>query len=163
MTLDELKAKLPPAAHALADQYGIDLVAYEGGQHLINGDVAAALYNNQMYDFYTAYYDSMSNYFDLFVNYAHAGYGWGVKEWIGEPVTELGAVRYKAIVDWIDANNASPARPAAVRAHAAPVSKVQTAEEFDLRGCRIGSPARRCTGLVVGRDGTVRLPSIMSK
>jgi len=76
-----------------ADQFNIDLVAYEGGQHLISGDVETALNSPLMYNFYMAYYDSMSNYFDLFVNYAYAGYGWGTKEWIGQPVTEPAADR----------------------------------------------------------------------
>jgi hypothetical protein len=76
---------------------GITMVTYEGGQHILDNAMVASR-NEQMYDFYRTYLDTMSSYFDLMMHYCAAGASWGAKERHGEP--DAIAPKYRALLDY---------------------------------------------------------------
>lgn len=85
-----------------ADAAGLKLIAYEGGQHVLQ---KAALINRNpaMYDLYTEYLQEMSNYFSHFSHYAHVGKAgdrgaWGCMEATGQSISD--AHKYRALVEW---------------------------------------------------------------
>lgn len=86
------------------------LISYEGGQHVTtNSDVINT--NPAMYDIYTAYLDSMTNYFDEFSHFVHmssygSGGAWGVVSEIGQDIAE--AHKYRAILDWLGVEQLPP-------------------------------------------------------
>lgn len=101
---------------AVADQYGLDLIAYEGGQHLVgiweaqsNEDLTnlfiAANRHPRMRDLYNTY---LQNWHDLggglFVNFSDGGhysrYGsWGVLEYQNQDLNT--APKYLALMDYL--------------------------------------------------------------
>ena len=97
-------------ARARADEYGVDLIAYEGGMHqLLNAREWAE--NPLVYDHYVTMFDTYKDYFDgPFCHYAHtsewlndSGRGaWGTMEYTGMPIDE--AHKYRAIRDWVTDN-----------------------------------------------------------
>lgn len=91
--------KLPRIAKisAMFRAEGITMVTYEGGQHILNDPMIASR-NEQMYDFYRTYLDTMSHYFDLMMHYCAAGASWGAKERHGEP--DAIAPKYRALRDY---------------------------------------------------------------
>ena len=94
----------------IADEAGLKLIAYEGGQHVykkaqkINRD-------SVMYDLYKQYLDEMSKFFNHFSHYCHVGQAgdggaWGAMEYTGQPIDQ--AHKHRALVDWANAQKAKP-------------------------------------------------------
>jgi hypothetical protein len=86
----------------LAEDSGLRLFAYEGGQHVhtnakrINRDPA-------MHGLYQEYLQAMSRHIEHFSHYAHVGQAgdkgaWGCIEFTGQPIEE--AHKYRALVQW---------------------------------------------------------------
>lgn len=115
---------------AIADAYGLWLITYEGGQHLVGSGgnennqeltdkLIAANRHQRMYDLYIEYLDMLRDGgIVLHCNYSYvrgpSKWGsWGVMEDQDQPVAE--AHKYRALVDWIAAN---PAQNLAPRAQA---------------------------------------------
>lgn len=100
----------------VADKYGVDLVAYEGGQHLVgvgkwtNDQQLTKLFQRmnrdlRMYDLYTEYLDGWEerggDTFAVFSSTnAYSKWGsWGIKEYYNQPLQET--PKYEAIINWI--------------------------------------------------------------
>lgn len=106
--VEQLRAAIQKSASdsarhkAIADEHGLRLIAYEGGQHVTKMGKAI----NQspaMFELYQAYLTEMARYFDLFSHYCHVGRAgeggsWGCIEYTGQPVSE--APKYRALVEW---------------------------------------------------------------
>jgi PKD repeat protein len=92
---------------ALADANNVELVTYEGGQHIYKGArVASVNRDPRMYSFYKKYFETLSEYVPLTMNFMYSGryseqYGnaWGSKESIDQSIDQ--AHKYRAIQDWI--------------------------------------------------------------
>lgn len=85
------------------DKYGIELIAYEGGQHL-GSNALAPNKDSRMYQLYIDYLNAINPYLKLFCHYTHAGNFseggcWGAKEFTGQP--ETNAHKYRALKDWV--------------------------------------------------------------
>lgn len=84
-------------------QYGIPLVCYEGGQHMLNN--ARGFVSNPMsYTIYKEYLDGLNEIgVDLFMHYVHSGawggMAWGAMESLNQPMEQ--AHRYRALMDWV--------------------------------------------------------------
>jgi hypothetical protein len=82
---------------------GIDLIAYEGGQHLLENAVVANR-KADMYDLYGEYLDTMSRFFNgVFAHYVHVGVNpprhmWGSLDYTGQDPDE--APKYRALLDY---------------------------------------------------------------
>ncbi len=105
---------------ALSKQYGLDLIAYEGGQHLVSYQFDAAKQDAAtdfftrvnrspgMKDVYTEYLNTWKdNGGGLFVNFSSVGspskWGWwGALEYQDQPISE--APKYQALMEFIDNN-----------------------------------------------------------
>jgi hypothetical protein len=94
----------------LVDAAGLKMVAYEGGQHLLeNADQANA--KPEMYEMYREYLNTMSIYFDgVFAHYVHVGanppkHMWGALRYTGQNASE--APKYRALVDFAKASDDS--------------------------------------------------------
>ncbi len=110
--LSELEAEIPNitnkvrTARNAARQKGVQLFAYEGGQHLTTN--AATLCRDQaIYGIYRTYLDSMNQYLDAFSHYCHVGKwgsggAWGSMEYTGQPKSQ--AHKYRALCDFVEAN-----------------------------------------------------------
>jgi len=87
---------------AFADQAGLKLIAYEGGQHVIN--MAKKINQSPaMHDLYVEYLTEMAKYYSHFCHYAHVGRAgdrgcWGCIEYTGQPIEE--AHKYRALSEW---------------------------------------------------------------
>lgn len=93
---------------ALADGAGLKLVAYEGGQHVIN-QARAINKSQEMYGLYTEYLAAMSKYYTEFCHYAHVGKAgekgcWGCMEVTGQPIAD--APKYRALTEYSAKHNA---------------------------------------------------------
>ncbi len=95
-----------------ADEAGLILVAYEGGQHVLKKakDINR---NPAMHDLYAEYLKAMGKYFVHFSHYNHVGgWGdggaWGSMEYTGQPLNE--AHKYRALVEWAKAQPAPAER-----------------------------------------------------
>ena len=103
----------------VADRYGLELIAYEGGQHLVGvGPAVANEELNQLFDAANRdpamkglYLDYLSAWREsgghLFVHYAHvikfSLWGrWGAREHLGQPRSE--APKYDALLEFIESN-----------------------------------------------------------
>lgn len=91
----------------IADEAGLRLMAYEGGQH-VTKNAKEINQDPVMYDLYMDYFSEMSRYFEHFVYYCHVGRAgnggaWGCIEYTGQPISE--AHKYRALVDWAKKNN----------------------------------------------------------
>jgi hypothetical protein len=83
---------------ALARKYGKRYIAYEAGQHLLDGNdltrITALNRSNVMYDIYVNYITDWKNRFnDTMVLYSAThpitSFGaWGVREYVGQPLSE---------------------------------------------------------------------------
>jgi hypothetical protein len=130
MTVDDLMTELSTVAvagaavwmdeqSAKAAEYGVVMIAYEGGQHLaghggvegndtINALFDAANRDPGMHDVYSAYLDewreSGGRFFAHFVNCGrYSMWGrWGALEYLDQPRDE--APKYDALQDFIEAN-----------------------------------------------------------
>ncbi len=105
---------------ALSKQYGLDLIAYEGGQHLVSYQFDAAKQDAAtdfftrvnrspgMKDVYTEYLNTWKNNGGgLFVNFSSVGppskWGWwGALEYQDQPISE--APKYQALMEFIRNN-----------------------------------------------------------
>lgn len=83
------------AQKAIADRYGVRLIAYEAGQHIVGGDVMTELNRDPaMYDAYKRYIAAWrDNIGDLMTLYNATGrmsnFGaWGIREYAGQPLSE---------------------------------------------------------------------------
>ncbi|MFP4191874.1 MAG: hypothetical protein ACLFU6_07355 [Candidatus Hydrogenedentota bacterium] len=82
---------------------GMELIAYEGGQHLLDNAVIANR-DQAMYDMYMEYFEVMDDHFSgVFAHYVHVGVGtprhmWGALEETGQDLGE--APKYRAILDY---------------------------------------------------------------
>lgn len=88
------------------ERFGIDLIAYEGGQHLLSGATAPNR-DPRMYDIYTRYLDTLQYYITHFSHYVHLGSFsnsgcWGAMEKTGQSIET--AHKYRALVDYINRN-----------------------------------------------------------
>ncbi len=106
----ELESTIRPQLEeqlALAKANNVELVTYEGGQHIYKGNrVASVNRDPRMYEFYKVYLSTLAEYVPLTMNYQYSGpysdqYGnaWGSKEFIAQPIDQ--AHKYRAIQDWI--------------------------------------------------------------
>ena len=104
----------------IADKWGVELLGYEGGQHLTSGyhegehkDKITQLFTDanrdqRMYDFYIDFYDMwVEEGGSVFANFADVGFysvfgSWGAKEYGWQ--TRDDAPKFAAILDWIDQN-----------------------------------------------------------
>jgi hypothetical protein len=87
---------------AIADEAGLRLIAYEGGQHVIK---QARTINRDpaMCTLYVEYLREMALSYGHFCHYAHVGRAgdggaWGCIEFTGQPLAE--AHKYRALVEW---------------------------------------------------------------
>jgi hypothetical protein len=95
------------AHRELADANNVELVTYEGGQHIyLGGRVASVNRDPRMYAFYKDYLTMLSEYVPLTMNFMYSGRysdqhgnAWGSKESITQPIDQ--AHKYRAIQDWI--------------------------------------------------------------
>jgi hypothetical protein len=107
---DQLRADLHDrvlprvARHAeVLDEAGIDLIAYEGGQHLMENAVVANR-DPRMYDLYLEYLEAMAEHMDgVFAHYVHVGdnpprHMWGALSYTGQSPEQ--AHKYRALVDY---------------------------------------------------------------
>jgi len=83
--------------------YGLHLIAYEGGQH-VHHRATAPNRDPEMYDVYIEYLNGIAPYLSQFAHYTHVGsFGdggcWGAKEYTGQPESE--AHKYHALKDWV--------------------------------------------------------------
>jgi hypothetical protein len=83
-----------------ADAAGLDLIAYEGGQHVLKAPQGVNR-DPVMYDLYNEYLQEMSKYFTHFAHYAHVGPArdrgaWGCMEKTGQ----TNAPKYRALAEW---------------------------------------------------------------
>ena len=124
--LDSLEAALPEAlmyaqqCKDVVENYGLPLLAYEGGQHLTGGIyhgndtltqlLTAANRHPRMGELYCRYYDAWYNSIEgsLFAVFAsHSRYGqwgsWGIKEWYEDTLS----VKYVALQDCVFEYNQS--------------------------------------------------------
>ena len=90
--------------HEVASRYGIELIAYEGGQH-ITKSAAEVNRDPRMYEIYIDYLDAVSEYLTVFAHYVHVANcknsgAWGAKEYTGQSPNE--AHKYRALRDWAD-------------------------------------------------------------
>lgn len=82
---------------------GLKLIAYEGGQHVIQ-KASVINRNPAMYDLYHEYLREMSKYFSHFSHYAHVGGAkdrgaWGCMERTGQPLEQ--PHKYRALAEWV--------------------------------------------------------------
>ncbi|VGO17221.1 hypothetical protein PDESU_05817 [Pontiella desulfatans] len=92
------------AAHAqLLEGSGIELICYEGGQHVTSGSYVVNQ-DPEMHSIYTDYLEAIDDYVSgAFAHYVHVGsaglqHSWGAMEYTGQPVTN--APKYHALVDY---------------------------------------------------------------
>ena len=94
-------------ARKVADEFGMYLVAYEGGTHtLVHAEDWSK--NPLIYDHYTNMMSVYEDYFDLYCHYVHSGRwfntdgqgAWGSKVGTGSPLEE--AHKYRALKDWAE-------------------------------------------------------------
>lgn len=106
--VEQLRAAIAKSADqserhkAIADQYRVKLIAYEGGQHVLK---KARAINRRpvMHDLYQEYLRAMAPYYSHFSHYCHVGQAgdrgaWGCIEYTGQPLAE--AHKYRALVEW---------------------------------------------------------------
>jgi hypothetical protein len=104
----------------LADRLGLDLIAYEGGQHLsllgearknrkLSQLMAEVNRTPGMGELYTEYFNHWADIgggvfcvWNAMYKYSDAGY-WGLLEYVGQDVTK--AYKYQAIQKWADRND----------------------------------------------------------
>jgi hypothetical protein len=93
-------------AISISNQFGIPLICYEGGQHLLN-NAGTWSSNPDIYTEYRYMLDQwapvfkMFNQYTLYSNFTSGG-AWGAKEYAGQSLS--GAHKYRAIVDWLAAS-----------------------------------------------------------
>lgn len=85
----------------------IDLIAYEGGQHLATKAVTPNR-DPQMYSVYIEYLEALDDYMPLFTHYITVNSFsedncFGAKEYTGQPMSE--AHKYRALYDYIKVND----------------------------------------------------------
>lgn len=85
---------------------GLKLIAYEGGQHVID-NADAVNRNPLMYDHYGRYLRGVAPYLEEFIHYNHSttyrsNGAFGAKEGIGQPPSQ--AHKYRALVDFAGAS-----------------------------------------------------------
>ena len=96
----------------MADQAGLELISYEGGQHI--ADPKAAIPANKdpgIYQVYLDFLNASAPYLTMFNQYTACGrysnWGcWGAKEYVTQPLSE--AHKYRALVDYLQGSGASP-------------------------------------------------------
>lgn len=103
------------AMKKFADTAGLELIAYEGGQHVLE---KALVINRSpvMNELYNEYLREMSKYFAHFCHYAHVGRSgdkgaWGCIEFTGQPMNE--APKYRALAGWAKEHPRSEKNPSA--------------------------------------------------
>lgn len=82
----------------------LDLVAYEGGQHLVK-NATKVNYHENMYDVYTKYLEAMDDYITVFSHYVNAGECsdggcWGAKDFTGQDMEY--APKYRALYNYAE-------------------------------------------------------------
>ena len=101
---ESIRKTVPDCAkhREIADSAGLNLIAYEGGQHITKN---AKLINRDpgMFKLYQEYLREMSRYFTHFCHYAHVGMAgengaWGAMEFSGQPLID--AHKYRALKEW---------------------------------------------------------------
>lgn len=87
---------------------GMQLVAYEGGQHYTTN---AHLFsqNPDSYDMYMEWLNTIDDYFEVTCHYTHVGTwssggAWGAKATTDQSIND--AHRYRALLDWVSSNGA---------------------------------------------------------
>jgi hypothetical protein len=94
------------AQYAVVHPAGLQLVAYEGGQHVLSG---AEIVNArpEMYALYAEYLDGLQPYLSLFMHYVHSGRwnsggAWGAEQTVG--AASAASPKLHALFDWIAAH-----------------------------------------------------------
>jgi hypothetical protein len=93
--------------YAFLQDYEIDLICYEGGQHITNMALSANR-DPRMYDMYEIYLDTIQHYISHFSHYLHVGSFsdggcWGAMEYTGQDISA--AHKYRALVDYANRNS----------------------------------------------------------
>jgi hypothetical protein len=88
--------------HKLAENAGLKLIAYEGGQH-VTTNAKAVNRDPEMFTLYQEYLRAMSRHISHFCHYAHVGQAgdggaWGSLEHTGQPPAD--APKYRALLEW---------------------------------------------------------------
>ncbi|MFB6551108.1 hypothetical protein [Streptomyces sp. NPDC056405] len=101
------QAKVTEENHAIWAPRGVDLVCYEGGQHMVGSGTAAFNRRPDMRQLYKEYLDGLAPYVTLFNHYAHCGTprdsgNWGAKEYTGQPASR--APKFQALKEWTREN-----------------------------------------------------------
>ena len=94
------------SCYNLAKKYGLPLIAYEGGQHLLLGANAWSA-NQNIYNQYIYMLNKFAPYFDLYCHYCltgawGSGGAWGANSHTGQDLSE--APKLRALYDWIAAD-----------------------------------------------------------
>jgi hypothetical protein len=92
----------------IADEAGLKLIAYEGGQH-VTKQAKAINQDPAMHDLYLEYLREMAKFYSHFSHYCHVGRAgdggaWGAIEYTGQPITE--APKYRALAAWAKSGGA---------------------------------------------------------
>lgn len=93
--------------HTLVTGRGLQLLGYEGGQHVYQSNADVVNARPEMYQLYTDYLNGITPYFNLFMHYLHnGGWGstgaWGACQYIGQPLPQVHKLR--ALFDWISSH-----------------------------------------------------------
>jgi hypothetical protein len=95
----------------LAQKYGLRYVTYEAGQHVVLNDQTLAMQiqsDPRMYDLYKSYISQwQANFGDLMSMYALSGNGWGLVQWVGQPVSLSTTPKMQAVKEFLGTTVAS--------------------------------------------------------
>ncbi|HWH72141.1 MAG TPA: hypothetical protein VNT26_22450 [Candidatus Sulfotelmatobacter sp.] len=106
--VDQLRKEIEKSAQdsakhkKIADEAGLKLIAYEGGQHVLK-KAKAINRDPAMFTLYQEYLREMAKYYEHFAHYCHVGQAgdggaWGCIEYTGQPLEQ--APKYRALVEW---------------------------------------------------------------
>jgi hypothetical protein len=145
-----------PNYYNYANNRGMKLVGYEGGQHMLE-EPSKINYSPRMYTVYTEYLDSLDKYLTVFSHYVHQGNCgktcYGAQKKTGDPLTINAAPKLKALYDWAQKHPVSNTiRPSATPLHRAAPSSFTNAQAFDLHGRRIDAARVGASRVMLLRD-----------
>ncbi len=138
------------AARTAANQKGVWLFSYEGGQHLTT-NAATVSRDAGIYSVYRAYLDSMNTSFDHFSHYNHVGQwgsggAWGSMEHTGDGTSSH---KYRALYDFQVANPVS-IRPSPVLSMLPQAAAARNADAYTVLGRKVEQGDRLVRRLAPG-------------
>lgn len=98
----------------LKNKHNLKMIMYEGAHHVVN-NAASFRTSPKNYKLYTDWANAMKTYFPDYMTsfggvgdcgYNNGAYCWELKQYWGEDINSQYSYRYKALSDWIKANNA---------------------------------------------------------